>query len=265
MTFEDRMGNTEGQQTQPERIASDDHDRAVRFAAGAATALTAVGVLGKLLVRGTSYHGYAFPLLMLASAGYMLVVVVGGGLRWRYGRCIVVALALCFVGDYLGPGSFMTGLAAFLLAHFGFMAAFCVRGLTARRCLRALMIALVVGGAIVWWIYPHVPASDRPPIYAYMAVITAMMVLAGGSRGGQGWLLIVLAASTFYVSDVFLARSKYVSPGSINFVIGFPLYYTACILFAYGASVRGADRATVDPSNEAHLERSSHAERSEPT
>jgi len=223
----------------------------VKYAAAAATALTAVGVLGMLLVRETLYRGYAFPSLMLASAGYLLVAVVGGALRWWYGRCIVVALTLCFIGDYLGPGSFMTGLAAFLLAHFGFMAAFCVRGLTVGRCLRALAIVLAVSDVMLWWIYPYVPRSDWLGIHAYVAVITAMMALAGGSREGRGWPLIVLAASAFYASDVFLARSKYVSHQTLNFAIGYPLYYTACVLFAYSAFFRG--------------EESSHAERSEPT
>ncbi len=225
----------------------------------AATTLTAVGVAGMVLVRGTLYRGYAFPLLMLASSGYMLVAVLGGGLRRRYGRLIVAALALCWLGDYVGPGRFMTGLAAFLLAHFVFMAAFWVRGIEVKRLVGSIVVVLAVSGGLAFWLFPRVPAADRVPIVAYVLVINAMMVLAGGTRGGPGHLLIVLGAAAFYVSDVLLARGKYVSSGSFNTVIGYPLYYTACMLFAYSAAARRADRVKADRPGEGHAEEPSHA------
>ncbi len=206
-------------------------------------------VAGMLLVRLLGLGPCANPLLAIGSTCYVLIALRGGALRSRYGRRILIGLLLCWVGDVVGPGHFLLGLWAFLLAHFGLMAGFWARGLQAKRVLGALIIVLSVSGALSVWFYPHVPASERVPIFVYTAVVSAMLVLAGGASGGRGGTLVLLAATAFYVSDVLLARSRFVAHEFINTAIGYPLYYTACILLAY--SVSSVDSRTADDAGSA--------------
>jgi uncharacterized membrane protein YhhN len=67
----------------------------------------------------------------------------------------------------------------------------------------------------------------RGPVMAYIVVITGMVALAAGSR--SAW--IAAAATAFFVSDLSVARDRFVAPGFGNRLWGLPLYYSAQILF----------------------------------
>jgi len=49
-----------------------------------------------------------------------------------------------------------------------------------------------------------------------------------------GYVLAGLAAGAlaFYVSDMFLAQTAFLGGGPLNTVLGYPIYYAACLLFA---------------------------------
>ena len=70
------------------------------------------------------------------------------------------------------------------------------------------------------------------PVVAYVVVISVMVTLAFGSFGDGATLLIPVGATLFFVSDLFVARDKFVAPGTVNRVWGLPLYYGAQILLA---------------------------------
>jgi len=194
-------------------------------------ALTAISVVAMLLARYARYEELGFALIVVASTSFVLIALFAGGLGSWYGRLVVAALVFCWLGDVLGPSSFLSGVGAFLLAHLGFIGAFLSRGLAAKRCLATAGAVLLVSGSLFVWLYPHVPEEQHVLIFAYMFVISAMVVLAGGVRDGGA--LILIAAVTFYVSDIFVARWRYVSPGFVNGVICYPLYYAACVMFAF--------------------------------
>ena len=48
----------------------------------------------------------ARPLAAAASSCFLLIAVAGGGLRFTYGRWVLLALGLCWLGDVIGPGNF---------------------------------------------------------------------------------------------------------------------------------------------------------------
>jgi uncharacterized membrane protein YhhN len=244
MTRQQRQPQTENtsQPTDPQNVAlaSRTSSRPIlagpiarpEIVCGFLATISLLGVLGMLALKQTPYRHYGYHAIMVASACYVLIALAAGALRTPYGRSILAGLILCAAGDALGPGNFMLGLVMFLIAHFGFSAAFLIRGVSVRRLSVWLVLALALSGGVFAWLYPHVPARDHLPIYAYMAVITMMMVVAGGARPGAAARHILLGAILFYVSDVCLARSKYVSPGFINTAVGYPLYYAACVVFA---------------------------------
>ena len=80
------------------------------------------------------------------------------------------------------------------------------------------------------WIYTYVPEHERVTILAYVAVIGAMLALAAAA--GNSKSLLLLAATLFYISDVFVARWRY-GGGPFNGYLCYPLYYTSCALFAW--------------------------------
>ncbi|MBN2562096.1 MAG: lysoplasmalogenase [Phycisphaerae bacterium] len=218
----------------PARVVVPDGNSAkpTRLLLASLVGITAICLAGTLVVPFTIYRGYRMPLLMVGSTCYLLIAVLGGGLRSWYGRSILFMLVMCWLGDYLGPGNFYLGLYFFLIGHFALMAAFAVRGLSRRECLISLPMFLILLVLGLIWLYPHVRAGERLPVFAYMLVITAMMVFAGAARQGLGRRLIFPGAMLFYVSDILLARSAFVASSFLNTAFGYPMYYAACVLFA---------------------------------
>ncbi|MBN2309855.1 MAG: lysoplasmalogenase [Candidatus Hydrogenedentes bacterium] len=173
---------------------------------------------------------------MVASTGFVAVGIGSGCLESTYGRIVLVALGLCWIGDYLltltGEVPFLIGLVAFLLAHLALFGAFWVHGLNAAWCAGAAVAAVLVAAVVLRWLYSKLPDKMRIAVLAYMAVISVMVILALGVRGAGGPLWIPVGAVTFYVSDLFVARQSFVSPGYSNDILGLPLYYGAVTMLA---------------------------------
>ncbi|MCB2222874.1 MAG: lysoplasmalogenase [Actinobacteria bacterium] len=171
-----------------------------------------------------------------ASAGYLALALASGASDTTYGRWVLAALALAWVGDValsidLRP-MFAAGLGAFLAAHVAFLGAFGDLGIRAIAAVVAAGILAAVAAAVGRWLLPHVPRGLRPPVIAYLVVITAMVAAAvGASSGGAPWPVLT-GASLFYVSDLFVARDQFVARGFDNRIVGLPLYYAAQVLFA---------------------------------
>lgn len=195
-----------------------------------AVAITATAILALAVARVLGWKSWQAPTTVVASTGFVLVALLGGALRSPYGRFVMGALACCWTGDMVGPQHFMLGTYAFLAAHLLLIPAF----LTLRPSWRAASVAgLAVGvssavATVLLW--PHLPPADRVPILSYTLVISLMVFVAAGA--GRRCRIIPLAAVLFYVSDLFVARWKYVG-GDWNSLFCYPLYYTACLLFAY--------------------------------
>jgi uncharacterized membrane protein YhhN len=195
-------------------------------------ALTLLSAAGMLLAKYLHCRTLVGLLTLVASTGFLATAVGAGASRTRYGRLILAALAFCWLGDCLGPRNFILGVWMFLLAHLGFMAAFCVEGLERRRVWMSGAVVLPVGVVILSWLYPHVPARHHVTVFAYMGVISLMAILAGGLRDDSLRRWVLVGVAVFYVSDLFVARWRFVSPGFVNALGSYPLYYTACLLLA---------------------------------
>ena len=173
----------------------------------------------------------------LASTAFPVAAYVAGAFESFYGVAVFVGLALSWWGDVLlvsrARALFLTGLVAFLLAHVAYSAAFIAHGIKPAACLIAAVIAIGPVIVVLRYVLPHVASDMKVPVIAYMVVITAMVLLSAGAFGaGAHWALPV-AAVVFFVSDVFVARDRFVAPGFDNAVLGLPLYYAAQLLFAY--------------------------------
>ena len=167
---------------------------------------------------------------MIASTCFVLIGLTSFlEIRSKYGLFVFIGLIFCWFGDYLG--NFRMTVIAFLLGHVGFILAFMFREVSRIRCLKALPVVLVAGGIIWYWLYPHIPQTEWLFIIGYIAIISAMVVFAFGTQ--PKCLIIILAAVLFYISDIFVARWRFVDTSSVNAFFCYPLYYTSCILFAF--------------------------------
>jgi uncharacterized membrane protein YhhN len=174
-----------------------------------------------------------------ASLAFIAYGVSEGLAASTFGVLVLVALVLSTVGDLALLRTekpwFLGGLVAFLFAHVAYAVGFVVLGLDGTATLAT--VPVIAGFVVViWrWLSPHT-GSLRPAVAAYVAVISAMVVLsAGASVANDRWSLGV-AAVVFMVSDLFVARQRFVHPGSINRFVGLPLYYAAQLGFVWAAA-----------------------------
>jgi uncharacterized membrane protein YhhN len=173
----------------------------------------------------------------LASAAFVVAAATAPqAISTAYGRWVLIALALSWLGDVLliprSHAAFRLGLGSFLVAHLGFAAAFVARGVALPATAVAGAVAALVAWPVARWLVPHVSTSLRLPVAAYMIAISTMVALAVGTTIAQPRPLILVAALAFYVSDLSVARDRFVAPGFVNRLWGIPLYYAAQILFA---------------------------------
>ncbi len=173
----------------------------------------------------------------LASAGFIALAWGLGAIESTYGRVVLIALALSWLGDVLLLGearsAFLAGLVSFLLGHAAFAVAFVVLGISLGWSVAALAALLVPVVVVVRWLLPHLRGPMRVAVPAYIAVITAMVALAAGAVGAGGARLILVSAVAFFLSDLAVARERFVTQSVANRMWGLPLYYAAQVGFAF--------------------------------
>ncbi|MFO7974603.1 MAG: lysoplasmalogenase, partial [Candidatus Hydrogenedentota bacterium] len=173
---------------------------------------------------------------MVASTAFLIIAYVGGALETPYGQWVFFALILCWLGDlllaYQDKILFLIGLFAFLAAHGALMWAFHQIGIDLVWAGVTMIIMVVPAVLIVRWLRPHVPRKMKVPVYAYMVVISFMVALSGGAVGAGGPFIVIPGAVLFYVSDIFVARQRFVKAGYSNSILGLPQYYAAVWCFA---------------------------------
>ena len=188
--------------------------------------------------NSTTFKGIFKP---IASTAFIAAAITLGALESRFGQAILAGLALSWFGDVFllsrSKGLFQAGLVSFLLAHVAYCVAFVLHGLDLWWSLATAVVLIPGAVLLARWIVPNVSAEMRAPVVAYMTVISVMVALAGGTLGAGGTPIILVGAATFYVSDIFVARDRFISPGVSNTVLGLPLYYAAQVFFAFGIAL----------------------------
>jgi len=186
-------------------------------------------LVGKLAVK---------PLL---SCLFVLTAVVAAPAFSTYPVVVVVGLVLCLVGDvclaFPQQALFRAGLAAFLLGHVAYIAAFAAAAYPNWGLWITAAAALPVSSLVYRRLQPFL-GRMKTPVMAYIVVITVMLIAAGGVFGDMhlssaGRFLVLNGAFSFYLSDIFVARQRFVQPSFWNRLIGLPLYYLGQFQIAY--------------------------------
>jgi uncharacterized membrane protein YhhN len=177
---------------------------------------------------------------MTAATTFIVVSLSCGALESTYGQILLAGLSLCWLGDacLLSPGQsigFQLGIASFLLGHFAYAAAFFELGMDP--------IGLSAGGLLMSgfavgtlrWLRPYVPDDFRIAVMSYIGVISLMAACSIGVVVDGGPPIVAIGAIGFTLSDVSVARARFVRPGFINAAWGLPLYFASQFLLASSA------------------------------
>jgi uncharacterized membrane protein YhhN len=205
------------------------------------SALTAVLALLLLWSEGRGSRRGTCIIKPLASVGFVGCALAAGAWSSAYGRWVLMALVLCWLGDLfllsrqIPP--FRAGLFSFLAAHLCYAAAFLLMGPNWPSVAPAVILVGGVGWVVWQWLSPHVHPPMKSPVMAYILVISLMVVLGVGVFGRRGQAVFLAAPLAFYLSDLAVARDRFIEPGFANRLWGLPLYYTAQILFAWSVVV----------------------------
>ena len=182
----------------------------------------------------------------VASGAFVAAAVASGGLDWGVGRGIVAALALSWLGDVLlippGTGAcFRAGMASFAAAHLAFAAAFLAADPAPRPAIAAAAVMGAALAAVGRWLPPHLRGPFRIAVPAYSLAIAAMVALAAGAAASLGRPALAAGAALFALSDLSVARERFVAPGLGNALWGLPLYFAAQLLLALASGPPGPD------------------------
>lgn len=201
------------------------------------TLLTLLALVGLLVAERSDSSAGRWATKPLASIGFVGAALSAGALQSRFGLALLTGLGLSLAGDVLliakAKASFRAGLFAFLLGHVAFAAAFVLRGIDGPVAGGALVVVAAVAVLVGRWLLPHVEPKMRAPVVAYIVVISSMVALAAGTVAAHGRPILLAAATAFYLSDLSVARDRFVAPAFINRLWGLPVYYLAQLLFAF--------------------------------
>ena len=187
------------------------------------------------------------PTKTLLSSLFVITALLQPRPMPRYYHYMLVGLLLCLVGDVFlaipGKKTFLGGLIAFLLGHVSYILAFLdISRIGLLTWIGCLVIAIVTG-TIYFRLKPHLKTMAIP-VLCYCIVIAAMLaaawsVLADSGRSQPGRTMVFTGALLFYVSDIFVARNRFVKQEFFNRLVGLPLYYGGQFLLAFSVGLLG--------------------------
>lgn len=154
---------------------------------------------------------------------------------------ILIGLVFCLAGDVLlafsSAWTFRTGLVSFLIGHIFYLTAFLRFYHFGGYFVIAALTATIAAIIIYLKLLPYLGAM-KIPVLAYICVISLMLTIAvtagaGGVLSHKASLLIISGAFLFYLSDIFVAKNRFIGKHFINRLIGLPLYYAGQFLLAF--------------------------------
>jgi uncharacterized membrane protein YhhN len=183
----------------------------------------------------------------LLSSLFILVAILQTATYSPFAAAVIIGLLLCLVGDVClaipGQTAFRIGLVAFLLGHVGYIVAFMLMARPGLTMWAAALLAVPISTFVYVRLRPLLNGMRRP-VMGYVVTITMMVIAAGALFGAQplsfgGRLLILNGALAFYISDLFVARQRFVHQTFYNRLIGLPLYYLGQFQIAYAIGLVG--------------------------
>lgn len=163
-----------------------------------------------------------------------------------YFYLILAGLVLCFAGDiclifFFNRKVFTAGLAFFLTGHILYVLAFFITAGFTTGAWISLAVMSVISFFVFTKLRPHL-GSMKGPVIAYIAIISVMVVAASSLTARQDFslqvrLLVMAGSLLFFVSDLFVARHRFVEKNIVNRYAGLPMYYAAQFMLAFSVGM----------------------------
>jgi len=176
------------------------------------------------------------------SALFVMTALVGPHTNPKYFVLVLSGLLLCMAGDvflifFSSKRLFLAGLVSFLAGHVLFSIAFFSMASPGTPALIVAVLCMVISGSVFAWLKPRLGAM-LVPVVTYISVITIMVIGAASLMGNEqlsfaGRTLAFSGAILFYVSDIFVARHRFIKNEYVNRLAGLPLYYAGQFMIAY--------------------------------
>jgi uncharacterized membrane protein YhhN len=219
------------------------------------TLLCAVAVAALMLGEYLDNNRMRYTAKPLASLAFIAVgalALSGNSTISEFELAILAGLILGAIGDMalLSEQGFLAGLVAFLFGHLAYVAAVGTQ-LPPHMWLGAAgvyaLAPVVVGLGALAYLWPKL-GKLRVPVMFYVAVIIAMVISAIAMlRGNPGAVmrnelleiqlhrreLFATGAVLFFISDLAVARDKFVAKSYVNRMWGLPIYYGAQLVIAW--------------------------------
>ena len=208
-------------------------------------------VSGGILLPFLLYYEYRenrrsiLPTKTALSTLFVITVLIQPHPISPYYHLLLLGLLFCLGGDvFLAlPQSkmFLLGLVSFLIGHIFYIIGFFSAAPINTWTWLGTFIVLVFSGYVSFWLKPHL-GTMKVPVLFYIIVITIMLSGAWSILGEShlallGRVMVFSGASCFYVSDLFVARDRFMKKAPINRFLGLPLYYTGQFLLAFSVGL----------------------------
>lgn len=181
------------------------------------------------------------PTKTVLSTLFILVVLVQPHPIASYYNFIMVGLVFCLIGDVClalpQQKTFLFGLVSFLVGHIFYILGFFSVSQTNPWTWVGSLIVFLISGVVYSWLRPHL-GSMKIPVMFYIIVISIMLsgacsILGHSNLPQSGRIMAFAGALSFYFSDVFVARDRFLKKEFLNRLIGLPMYYTGQFLLAF--------------------------------
>ena len=201
-----------------------------------AMAVCAFATVGLLWAEARHVRAARAAFKTIASSAFVGVALAADATATPYGRLVLLALVLGWLGDVLllaqRSAVFLAGLGAFLLAHLAYAWAFAGLPLHGGALLAGAALMVIVGVVVLRAFWPQLKPLYRIAVPAYVVAIGVMCTLAIGAGVGSGGWWLPAAALAFAASDISVARDRFIGHAFANKAWGLPLYYAAQLVLA---------------------------------
>lgn len=172
-----------------------------------------------------------------ASSCFILIALTLADVSSAYANWMILGFIASFLGDILliknkSDRTFQLGIVSFGIAHGFFLVAFIIEGELGVRFAITSILALFLMIATQRWLQPKLESKFKILTLAYIVLIGGMVSLSGFAWQGSFRNGIIIGAVLFAMSDIFVAREKFIQSEFKNKLIGLPLYYLAQIFLA---------------------------------
>jgi uncharacterized membrane protein YhhN len=207
--------------------------------------LAVILLVGLLYFEKNGNQKGKLPTKTILSCLFIFTALVQAHLIPVYFYILLFGLIFCLGGDVFlalpQERMFLLGLVSFLLGHVLYVVGFFYVADVSQWTWTGCLVGLLVSGLVFWWLRPHL-GSMLIPVIAYIIVITVMVIGAWTVLGDTklnyaGRLLVFIGAVSFYLSDLFVARDRFLKSEFTNRLIGLPMYYVGQFLLAFSVGL----------------------------